>query len=575
MIETPEYDYVIVGAGSAGCTLAGRLAEDTDVSVLLIEAGGPARNPFITMPAGNGFLFGNPEYDWGHASVPQKGLNGRRIYYPRGKGVGGSSNLNGMIYMRGNRRDYDGWRQLGLEGWGYADMLPYFKRSEASVHRQDGFHGTQGPLTVCPAENYNKIDRMFVEAARQAGMPSNDDFNGAVQTGVGQIDTCVDRGRRQSAARAYLPSRASNLTVITGAVAARVELENRRATGLTYVKNGREESVRAAREVILSLGAFGSPKLLMLSGIGPAGHLREIGIEPLHDLPGVGENLHDHPNMPVQFRCNDPALSFARYQRLDRAIGLGAQYYLTRKGPGAGPFWGAQIMHSPSDDDYPTTQTYFTPMVVRENLTDASEPEDEASLFERLGRRILVRGSKTAVAGFQFDINLMRPRSSGRVRLASSDVEAEPLIDPNYLSDPQDVKILAEGVRIMRDIAHQPALSAATGKELTPGSELISDEELDPAIRALVTTGHHPVGTCKMGRNGDAMAVLDSELRVRGIDGLRVVDASVFPTQITGNPNAPIIAIAEKASDMILERPPLSAEVIPATDGPRKLEQAV
>lgn len=550
MTVRPVYDYVIAGAGSAGCTLAARLAEDPDISVLLIEAGGSGRSLFTTMPAANGFLFGHPKFDWGYKSVPQPGLNGRCIYYPRGRGVGGSSLMNGMIYMRGNAADYDRWRQKGLPGWSYADVLPYFKRCAGAVHRRgDPYHGADGPLKLTPAGNYDRINEIFVEAARQAGAPLNDDFNGARQLGVGRFDAKVFNGRRQSTGATYLGSRPDNLTVMTDVHVLGVEFEGNRAVGLKLSTG----PVRAAREVVLSLGAFGSPQCLMLSGIGLAEHLAGHGIAVKVDLSGVGSDLQDHPNLPMQFDMRDERMSFSRFQRIDRALLMGLQYLLTRKGPGAAPFWSTTLFHALRDEEMPELQVFFTPMMVKE------EPAGSGWTIQNiasLGRSVIARG-KMAACGVQLDINIMRPMSRGTVRLASPNPLDAPLIDPGYFRNPADVADLIDGARHIRKIMQQPAFGGLIGDEMSPGSGVDTDDHLAEAIRNLATTGHHPASTCRMGADGDVGAVLDTEFRVRGVEQLRVVDASSFPDLMSGNTNAPVIMMAERAADMILGKPPL------------------
>jgi len=551
-----RFDYVVAGGGSAGCVLAARLAEDPAVKVLLVEAGGPGRSLFISMPAGNGYLFGNPRYDWGLESEPQPGLGGRRVYYPRGKALGGSSILNGMIYVRGNRADYDGWRQAGLEGWGYEALLPYFRRAEGARHRSGPFHGRDGPLATRPAANHGLLDRAFVAAAHAAGLPLNDDINGAVQTGVGRVDVTVEGGRRQSTAYAYLRRRPPNLTVWTDATVVDVVLDGRRARGLRLLRGGQAVTATAEREVALCLGAFGSPKALLLSGIGPADELKALGIAPRLDLPGVGRDLQDHLNMPVQFRCARPEATFARYQRFDRALWLGLRYLLARRGPGAAPFWSACAFHAFDGGELPDLQVFFTPMVVAEAIADDTGELPKESFFDGLGRRILVRGNKRAIAGFQFDINQMRPDARGTVRLASADPLAPPRIDPRFLSQPKELGQLVEGIRWVREVVRQEAFDGLRDEELSPGAGAVDDRDLEQAVRRSAYTGHHPVATCRMGRDGDPGAVLDTTLRVRGLDGLRVVDASAFPGQITGNTNATVIAMAEKATDLMLGREP-------------------
>jgi len=544
------YDYVVAGAGSAGCVVAARLAEGSDASVLLVEAGGNARSLFVDMPAGNGFLFGNPRYDWGYTSVAQPGLGGRVVHYPRGKGLGGSSILNGMIYVRGNPLDFDRWRSLGLPGWGYGDLLPYFQRAQGSLQRTTPWHGRAGPLKTGAADNFTPLDRLFVQAAMEAGHPHNDDFNGPTQTGVGRVDLTVAGGTRQSAARAYLRRRPRNLDVATATRVTGVAMRQGRATGLKLLGPGGAFEVSAAREVILCLGAFGSPHALMVSGLGPAAHLRAHGVPVMADLPGVGSHLADHINVPVQFACLDPDLSFARYQRLDRALWLGARWLLARRGPAASPFWSTCLFDNVDRSEIPSLQVFFTPMVVTEAADDGAG--DDASLLERWGRKVFVRGTKKALAGFQFDINQMHPQALGEVRLLTRDPLVAPSIDPRFLGAQREMRDLVAGVRKVRAIVGQPALARICGAELSPGATQASDAQIEAAIRRVATTGHHPVGTCRMGADDDPSAVVDAQLRVRGVEGLRVCDASIFPDQITGNPNAAIIAIAEKAADMVL-----------------------
>ncbi len=542
-----EYDYVIAGAGSAGCALAARLCEDPDASVCLVEAGGSGDSLFVRMPAGNGFIFGNPKFDWGYESVPQPGLDGRRIYYPRGKGLGGTSLMNGLIYLRGNHRDYDRWRDAGLPGWGYDDVLPYFKKLECAPHHDRDFHGHDGPLKVSPAINYDPVNRAYVEAAVRAGARRNPDFNGAQQVGAGRIDAMVYRGERQSTAAAYLRARPANLTILTRSRARGIEFDGRRASGLRVVRNGREFVLRAEREVVSSLGAFESPKLLMLSGIGPGDELARVGIDVRVDLPGVGESLQDHPNIPLTFHIADPRLSFARYQRLDRALWLGLRYLLARSGPACGTFWSSALFHAFDRGELPDIEAYCTPMVVREG------PGGAGWTIQNLlnpGRAVIARG-KIAAPGVQFDTNLLRPTARGHVRLASADPDDPPLIDPAYLDNDADIDTAVRAVELMREIAAQAPLAKLLGAEIALGAEARRREQIVAGLRRHVTTGHHPVSTCRIGADDDPGAVLDGEFRVRGVDGLRVVDASAFPDQISANPSATVIMLAERAADLL------------------------
>jgi choline dehydrogenase len=535
--------------------LAARLCEDPGTRVLLIEAGGRGRSVFARMPAGVGMVHSNPTYDWGYMSTPQPGLNGRQIYYPRGKGLGGSSLLNGMIYIRGNAADYDRWRQKGLVGWSYGDVLPYFRRSAGAQHRGgERHHDTTGPLKVTPAGNFDRINRIFVEACQQAGAPANPDFNGATQAGVGRLDVKVGGGLRQSTAEAYLNPMPGNLTVMTGCPVLKVVTKDRRAVAILTPQG----EMRARREVILCLGAFETPKALMLSGIGPGAHLAEHGIDVVHDLPGVGQTLFDHPNMPMQFGLRDAGLSMARFQRLDRAMMMGAQWLISRSGPAASPFWASALFHAIRDSEMPELEVFFTPMVVREDSAVNQKGFSLQSL-SHLGKAMIARG-KIAEPGLQFDINLLRPRSCGQVTLASADPLQAPVIDAGYFSDDSDFSDLVEGMRHMRRVMAQPAFDGIGGAELSPGAARQSDEDLRQSIRALVTTGHHPACTARIGTDSDPGAVLDGEFRVRGMQGLRVVDASALPDMVSGNIGAPVIMLAERAADMIRGRPPLMAE---------------
>ncbi len=550
-----EFDYVIAGAGSAGCTLAARLAEDSSLKVCLVEAGGRGRDLFIRMPAGNGFIFGNPKLDWGFESVPQAGLHGRSVYFPRGKALGGSSIMNGMIYMRGVPADYDRWRDSGLPGWGFSDLLPYFRRSQGSQNRNDAWHGKYGPLKTELSANFGVLEQAFVDASVNAGHKLLDDFNGAERTGVGRTDSTVYRGIRQSSAIAYLTRPPENLTILTHHRINRVCFQGNRAIGIE-IDSGKH--ILVTREVILCQGAFGTPQTLMLSGIGPKDHLTSHGISPLVDLPGVGSNLADHVDVSMQFGSDRMDLSLARYQRLDKAAGLMARWLLNGKGPGSGVFFSVVLFHALRDQALPEFQVYMTPMVIDENLT--LDEDEKTPFLKRLGRRLLVRGRKAAQPGVQIDINLERPRSLGTVRLASNNPQDDPLINPNYFSEPPDLDDLLQGVKAVRKIMAQKPISPYLTGEMGVWKDAKSDTEILEAIRATTYTGHHPCSTARMGAAGDPGAVLDAQLRVNGVENLRVCDAAAMPTQITGNLNATVFAMAEKAADMILERDPLPPE---------------
>lgn len=516
------YDYVLVGAGSAGCVLAARLTEDPDVRVLLLEAGGSDRRDEIAIPAAIVKNFKTAR-DWAFTTEPQPHLHGRGLYWPRGKVLGGSSSINAMIYIRGNRRDYDAWRDLGNPGWGFDDVLPYFKRAENQERGASAYHGVGGPLNVADQRSPHRFSQAFVEACVQAGIPRTADFNGAEQDGAGLYQVTQRRGRRHSAADAYLhPALARpNLTVVTGALAHRVLFEGRRAVGLAYRQAGRNLEARAEREVVLCGGAVNSPQLLLLSGVGPAAHLAEHGLEVVADVPGVGENLHDHPVIGVhQYSPHTSLIDAEKARHL-------VTYLTRRRGPLTSNVGeGGAFIRTRDGLEAPDLQYHFAPAIYHNH-----------GLREAPGH------------GFSLGATLVCVESRGRIRLRSPNPTWSPVIEPNYLSAAADREALLAGLKRAREVIAQAAFDRARGPEYLPGSDVTTDDQLRDYIRAETETLYHPVGTCRMGT--DDLAVVDPELRVHQVDGLRVVDASVMPTVPRGNTNAPTITIAERAADLI------------------------
>ncbi len=523
------YDYIIVGAGSAGSVLAERLSADPKCRILLLEAGGSDRSFLINMPAGMGRL-GTPRFNWRYTTAPQRALKERRLYWPRGKVLGGCSAINAMVYIRGQAQDYDRWRQLGNAGWAYGDVLPFFRRAERNMRLADAWHGSEGPLYVSDQRYTNPLSHIFVEAAQEAGIPLNPDFNGAHQYGCGLYQVTQHRGARWSAASAYLrpAMRRRNLTVATGALATRLRLEKGRALGVEYARRGRLAAATAEREVLLAGGAINSPHLLLLSGIGPAEELRAIGANVVHDLPGVGKNLQDHLNVNVINATTQP-ITLDGMSRGVASMMAAAQFALLRRGPGCSNVAEAgAFVSSRGETETPDIQFHFLPAQVVDH-----------------GRTILEGHGVTLHACG------LRPESRGEVRLASPDPLLPPVIDPNYLAAAADLRVLADGIRRGREILSAAAFRPYLGKERIPGGAYQSPAQLEDFIRASAETEYHPVGTCKMG--SDALAVVDERLRVRGLERLRVIDASIMPTLVSGNTNAPTIMIAEKAAAMIAE----------------------
>ena len=524
-------DYVIVGAGSAGCVLANRLSADPSISVVLLEAGGRDNNPLIHMPAGYRQLMISGAVDWGYHTVPQKHCQGRSFQWPRGKVLGGSSSVNGMVYIRGHASDYDGWAQMGNRGWSYSEVLPYFKRAENWELGEDEFHGGGGPLHTSRVRDFHPLARAWLEAGAQAGYPRNPDVNASSQEGFGPLDSTIKNGRRASTAYCYLKPALSrpNLEVITRALASRVLVEGGRAVGVEYVRNGRTEVVRADAEVILAGGAINSPQLLQLSGVGDDDHLRSVGIRAVHELPGVGQNLSDHVATEIQQQCTQPISLLRELKPLNVARSL-VRYALTRDGPIAHPgIQAVGFVKSRPDLVAPDIQYHFIMIMYGEHGKTLHE-----------------------LHGYQPLINVQRPESVGTVLIRSSDPTKHPEIDPNYLAAEEDVRVLRDGIKICRDVLAQKAFDPYRGAEVSPGRDVRTDAQIDDYVRRSAHTQYHPVGTCKMGI--DAMAVVDAKLKVRGLEGLRVIDASVMPKMVSANTNAATIMIAEKGADMILRQ---------------------
>ena len=531
-----EADFVIIGSGSAGSAMAYRLSEDGKHSVIVIEFGGTDMGPLIQMPSALSIPLNMSLYDWGFASEPEPHLGGRVLATPRGKVIGGSSSINGMVYVRGHAHDFDHWAEQGATGWGFADVLPYFKRMEDSDGGEDGWRGHGGPLHVQRGTRKNPLYGAFVEAGRQAGFELTNDYNGSKQEGFGPMEQTILGGRRWSAANAYLKPalKRKNVSLVKG-FARRVVIENQRAVGVEIEANKKIQVVKARREVIVAASSINSPKILMLSGIGPGAHLRENGIEVIADRPGVGANLQDHLELYIQQESTKPITLNSVLNPFSKAL-IGAQWLFFKSGLGAtNHFEAAAFVRSQAGVDYPDIQYHFIPAAVRYDGKSAAKAH-----------------------GFQAHVGPMRSKSRGSVTLRSPDPKAKPVIRFNYMSHPDDWSEFRHCIRLTREIFGQKAFDGFRGKEISPGSHVQTDEELDAFIRDHAESAYHPCGTCRMGRADDLTAVVDPECRVIGVEGLRVADSSIFPRVTNGNLNAPSIMTGEKASDHILGRTPLA-----------------
>ncbi|GAA0779419.1 choline dehydrogenase [Roseibium denhamense] len=533
-----RFDFIIVGAGSAGCALAYRLSEDPKNRVLVLEFGGTDAGPLIQMPAALSYPMNMPLYDWGFQSEPEPHLGGRRLATPRGKVVGGSSSINGMVYVRGHACDFDTWEDMGASGWGYRHVLPYYKRQETSHGGQDGWRGTTGPLHVQRGTKWNPLFEAFQKAGEQAGYGITEDYNGERQEGFADMEMTVHKGRRWSAANAYLKPalKRGNLQLIKGAMVHKVNIANGRATGVDYEVGGEIITAHANREVVLAASSINSPKILMLSGIGPAAHLSSMGVNVVADRPGVGQNLQDHLELYIQQACTQPITLYKHWNLFSKAM-IGAQWLFMKQGLGASnQFESAAFIRSKAGVKYPDIQYHFLPFAVRYDGQAAAEGH-----------------------GFQAHVGPMRSKSRGRVELTSSDPKANPSILFNYMSHEEDWQDFRTCIRLTREIFGQDAFTPFRGKEIQPGDVIQSDDALNGFIREHVESAYHPCGTCKMGAKTDPMAVVDPECKVIGVDGLRVADSSIFPQITNGNLNGPSIMVGEKASDHILGRDPLPA----------------
>ena len=529
-------DYIIIGSGSAGSVMASRLSENGKHQVLVLEYGGTDMGPLIQMPSALSYPMNMPTYDWGFQAEPEPALGGRRLVTPRGKVIGGSSSINGMVYVRGHAKDFDTWEEMGAKGWGYRHVLPYFKRMESSHGGEEGWRGTDGPMHVTRGRGKNPLYDAFVKAGHEAGYPVTEDYNGRQQEGFGQMEMTVWKGRRWSAANAYLrpAQKRKNLKLESRCFARRILVEGKRAVGVEYEQAGTIKIARANREVIIAASSINSPKLLQLSGIGAPEHLKAAGITPIHQLAGVGENLQDHLEVYFQVECLKPVSLYPKLNLFSKGL-IGLEWLLFKRGLGAtNHFESCGFIRSKAGVEYPDIQYHFLP--------------------------IAIRYDGKAVAGthsFQVHVGPMRSKSRGHVRARSADPREAPAIRFNYMSHEDDWTEFRNAMRLTREIFEQKSLEPYKGRELQPGEHLQTDEELDSFIRDHAESAYHPCGTCRMGSAADPMAVVDPQCRVIGMEGLRVADSSIMPRVTNGNLNGPTLMIGEKASDHILGVDPL------------------